>query len=62
MAINKKYPEFSIARGIRYINFIVLALGLVIYGIKSAVVGICFSLVNSYILDLFLRKNIKQKI
>ncbi|MGI2706608.1 YitT family protein [Bacillus cytotoxicus] len=61
LAINKKHPEFSIARGIRYINFIVLALGLVTYGVKSVVVGICFSLVNSYILDLFLRKNIKQK-
>ncbi len=27
LAINKRHPEFNIARGIRYINFMVLALG-----------------------------------
>ncbi|MGM0125889.1 hypothetical protein IGI37_003290 [Enterococcus sp. AZ194] len=56
LAVNKKYPEFSVARGIRYINFAVLALGFFTYGVKSVVIGILFSLVNSYSLDFLLKK------
>lgn len=62
LAINKKYPEYSIAYGIRYINFMVLALGFLTYGVKSVVIGILFSLVNSYILNFLLKwKNSNQK-
>lgn len=57
MAINKKRPDFSIARGIRYINFIVLALGFLTYGFKSVVIGLLFSLVNSYLLDFLLKRS-----
>lgn len=56
LAINKRHPEFNIARGIRYINFMVLALGFFTYGIKSVVIGVLFSLVNSYMLDVLLKK------
>lgn len=57
MAINKKHPDFSIARGIRYINFMVLTLGFLTYGFQSVVIGLLFSFVNSYLLDVLLRKN-----
>ncbi|MEY8445484.1 YitT family protein [Enterococcus ratti] len=60
LAIHKKHPKFSIARGIRSINFFVLALGLMTYGLKSVVIGFLFSLVNSYILG-FLLKQTKLK-
>lgn len=60
LAINKKNPEFSVARGIRYINFGVLALGFLTYGVKSVVIGIFFSLVNSYMLDFLLKKDSKR--
>ncbi|MBO0430781.1 YitT family protein [Enterococcus sp. DIV0660C] len=60
LAINKKHPEFSIARGIRYINVMVLALGFLTYGVKSVVIGILFSLLNSYILDFLLKRRIEE--
>lgn len=60
LAINKKHPEFSIARGIRYINVMVLALGFLTYGVKSVVIGILFSLLNSYILDVLLKRRIEE--
>ncbi|KAF1299454.1 hypothetical protein BAU15_02080 [Enterococcus sp. JM4C] len=56
LAVNKKHPEFSVARGIRYINFSVLAFGFFTYGVKSVVIGILFSFVNSYILDFLLKR------
>ncbi|MFB8449955.1 YitT family protein [Enterococcus thailandicus] len=60
LAINKKHPEFSIARGIRYINVMVLALGFLTYGVKSVVIGILFSLLNSYMLDFLLKRRIEE--
>lgn len=60
LAINKKHPEFSIARGIRYINVMVLAFGFLTYGVKSVVIGILFSLLNSYILDFLLKRRIEE--
>ncbi|MBO0481329.1 YitT family protein [Candidatus Enterococcus courvalinii] len=60
LAINKKHPEFSIARGIRYINVMVLALGFLTYGVKSVVIGILFSLLNSYILDFLLKRRMEE--
>ena len=57
MAINKKRPDFSIARGIRYINFMVLILGFLTYGFKSVVIGLLFSFVNSYLLDFLLKRS-----
>ena len=60
LAVNKRHPEFSVARGIRYINFGVLALGFLTYGVKSVVIGILFSLVNSYMLEFLLKKDSKR--
>ncbi|OTP23377.1 hypothetical protein A5800_001225 [Enterococcus sp. 5B7_DIV0075] len=60
LAINKKHPEFSIVRGIRYINVMVLALGFLTYGVKSVVIGILFSLLNSYMLDFLLKRRIEE--
>ncbi|MEQ7289539.1 YitT family protein [Enterococcus gallinarum] len=57
MAINKKRPDFSIVRGIRYINFMVLILGFLTYGFKSVVIGLLFSFVNSYLLDFLLKRS-----
>lgn len=57
LAIHKNKPTISIAKALRYINFVVLALGLVTYGVQSVVIGILFSLVNSYLLDFFLKKS-----
>lgn len=55
MVLNKKYPDFKIEHGIRYMNIIVLLLGLATYGIASIVIGIAFSICNSYILGYLLK-------
>ncbi|MGX7132064.1 YitT family protein [Enterococcus songbeiensis] len=54
LVINKHNPNFSIANGIRTINFIVLAFGFFVYGWKSIVIGIAFSFVHSYLLGKML--------
>nr|WP_246032353.1 YitT family protein [Vagococcus zengguangii] len=56
LIINKKQPKIAIATALRYINFIVLGLGLITYGIKAVIIGILFSFVNSYLLDFFFKR------
>ncbi|MGL4911803.1 MAG: YitT family protein [Romboutsia sp.] len=57
--INKKNEKIDIAKAIRYINFLVLAFGFLVYGFKSIIIGIIFTFINSYILDSFLKGKIK---
>ena len=52
---HKKNPKVNIAKGIRYCNYSVLALGLLTYGIQSVVVGLIFSFLYSGILDKLLK-------
>lgn len=51
---HKKNPQVNVAKTIRWINFIVLAFGFLVYGIKSVVVGVLFSFANSYVLNKLL--------
>lgn len=53
LIINKKKPHLSLAKLIRWINFAVLFVGLLTFGLKSVVVGVIFSFVNSYCLEGF---------
>lgn len=51
---HKKNPKVNVAKTIRWINFIVLAFGFLVYGLKSVVIGVLFSFANSYVLNKFL--------
>lgn len=54
---HKKRPTINVAKAIRFINYTVLLFGLLVYGIKSVVVGVAFSYANSYVLNYLLQKN-----
>lgn len=60
LVLHKRNPKFSIAKGIRYINFIVLGFGLLTYGIESVVIGVLFSFFNSFLLDKLLNRGKKR--
>ncbi|MGL4911691.1 MAG: YitT family protein [Romboutsia sp.] len=57
--LHRKNEKIDIAKSIRYINFLVLAFGCMVYGFKAIIIGIIFTFINSYILDLLLKKKIK---
>lgn len=54
LVIHKRSPQVRVAIAIRYINFLVLAMGLLTYGWLAVGVGIAFSFLNSYILNVLL--------
>ncbi|MGX7393542.1 YitT family protein [Carnobacterium mobile] len=54
LVLHKRNPKLKIALMIRYINFFVLAVGLFTYGWQSVAIGIAFSFVNSYLLNIML--------
>lgn len=54
LAIHKRSPQVRVAIAIRYINFLVLGMGLLTYGWLAVGVGIAFSFLNSYILNVLL--------
>lgn len=54
---HKRNPKVDVAKTIRWINFGVLAVGFLVYGWRSIIVGILFSYVNSLMLKYFLSLN-----
>ncbi|MBP1043875.1 YitT family protein [Vagococcus sp. BWB3-3] len=54
LAIHKRRPEVKVAVALRYINLLVLGVGLLTYGWFAITVGVVFSFVNSYMLNLCL--------
>lgn len=62
LIIHKNNPNLKVAVLIRYINFGVLAVGLLTYGWLSIVVGVLFSYVNSYLLNFLLEMREKGRL
>lgn len=56
LALHKRNPQFNVAKGIRRINYLVLGVGLVVYGLQAVLLGVAFSFLNSFLLGQFLRK------
>ena len=56
LIIHKKRPQISLARAIRWLNFLILACGLLVYGVQSVLIGVLFSLLYSSLLDKMLRR------
>lgn len=61
LIMNKKFG-YSIVSLLRLVNLFILMLGFWVYGLESVIVGIIFSLVNTFILDRMLKKNSYIKI
>lgn len=59
--LNRKNSKIEIAKCIRYINFVVLIFGFIVFGTRAIVIGIIYTFINSYALDLLLKKKIKFK-
>lgn len=59
----KRRPNWSVAKIIRNLNFLVLLLGLLVYGSFSIAIGILFSFIYSWLLDkmLLMEKEMKTK-
>lgn len=62
LIIHKNKPKIKVAVLIRYINFGVLAVGLLTYGWLSIIVGVLFSYVNSYLLNFLLEAKAKGQL
>ncbi|MFS0780187.1 YitT family protein [Bacillus sp. 1P06AnD] len=56
LILHKKNPGVNIAATIRLINIIVLAVGFIVFGWKSIVVGIIFTFLYSWLLGYFMKK------
>lgn len=53
----KKNNNINIAKSISKINIVVLFIGLIVYGVKSVIIGMIFTFVYSKILDYLLKEN-----
>lgn len=51
---HKKNPKRNVAKTLRQINLVVLAFGLLVYGLKSVIVGVLFSYAHSFVLNKLL--------
>ena len=56
LVLNKRNPKINIAKTIRYINLIVLGAGFLVYGLWSIIFGVLFSFINTYLLQIFLKR------
>lgn len=54
LILKEKYQDINLAKTIRYLNYSVLVIGFIIYGIQSIIIGIAFSYAYSKVLDLLL--------
>lgn len=59
--LNKKFPKVSVAVFLRYINVLVLALGLFSYGIRAVVLGILFSFSFTHVVDFLMEKGLDPR-
>lgn len=57
LIMHKRNNKLNIANMITKINFIVLFIGLIVYGIKSVIVGMIFTFIYSRILNKLLKIN-----
>ncbi|MBP6562896.1 MAG: YitT family protein [Neisseriaceae bacterium] len=54
LIIHKRHPRTQVAHTLRYLNFAVLALGWLVFGWRSVVIGVAFSYGYSWILNVLL--------
>lgn len=57
LIMHKKNNNINIAKTISKINIIVLFVGLIVYGVKSIIIGMIFTSIYSRILEYFLKVN-----
>lgn len=57
LAAHKRNPKVNVAIMIRYINYAVLLLGIVAYGVPAIIVGIIFTYLKTSLLNILLKKN-----
>lgn len=57
LILNKKNPRINVAAVMFIINTCVLMLGIFQYGVWAVILGIAFSAVQSFVLNLLLRRN-----
>ncbi len=57
LIIHKYHPHTQVAHTLRYLNYAVLALGWLVFGWLSVVIGIVFSYGYSWILNVFLNRH-----
>lgn len=57
LIMHKKNNNINIAKTISKINMVVLFVGLIVYGVKSIIIGMIFTSIYSRILDYFLKVN-----
>lgn len=61
--LNKKNRKFDIAISMRYINITIILLGLLNYGVEAIILGIIFTIIQSYILKYLLnRDNVNSEV
>lgn len=56
LIIHKKYPKTNIAHLIRYANFLVLGVGLLVYNIAAVIFGLLISIISTTLLNQLLKK------
>ncbi|MDL2211971.1 YitT family protein [Erysipelotrichaceae bacterium OttesenSCG-928-M19] len=61
LIIYKYYQKINLAHLIRYLNWLVLAFGLFVYGYRSVILGIIMSFAFTFILDIFTKLNDQNK-
>ncbi|MBS6007469.1 MAG: YitT family protein [Clostridium baratii] len=62
--LNKNNKKFDIDISMRYINIVIILLGLLNYGVESIILGIIFTIIQSYVLKYLLNreKNVNSEV
>lgn len=61
LILNKKNPKIDVAIAIRVINFIVLGVGLLVYGWQSVALGFVFSLGTTHLLQRLIKRRFDER-
>ncbi len=57
LIIHKHHPKTNVALTLRYLNYAILALGWLVFGWSSVLIGVVFSYGYSWILNVFLNRH-----
>ncbi len=55
--LNRKFPKLAVARLLNYLNWTVLLVGLMTYGVRSVLIGLVFSFCFSKVLGTLLNRH-----
>ena len=62
LVVNKKNPKIEVGTVIRYLSIAVLLMGLLTYGYMAVIFGIAFSILETQVMNIFIRLENKTKI